>query len=122
MLADYPTILDGVQLPFTDNWDESYETVEVVKKSEAGTDISAITRFDKLTVKTGYICMESLARQLKASSCKTSVVLRMYDLNLGGYSERNVRMRNFTAKRVDNTEKIENTNGIWEISFSLIEI
>ena len=39
----------------------------------------------------------------------------MYDIELGGYKTRTMRIRSFKADPVKNSQRTPNTNGLWEM-------
>lgn len=121
MLTSYPILLDNITLPFPSGWAEKYEVVETVNQTEAGTDSIEVQRYDKLSVSVATTCVSSLATSLAGLKDKDVIVLKMYDLKTNAYKERNVRMRDFSAKLTKDSHKLAVTNGVWSISFKLEE-
>lgn len=121
MLTSYPILLDNVTLPFPSGWAEKYDVVETVNQTEAGTDSIEVQRYDKLSVSVSTTCVSSLATTLAGLRDKDVIVLKMYDLKTNAYKERNVRIRDFAAKLVKQSQKLSVTNGVWKISFKLEE-
>lgn len=121
MLTSYPILLDNVTLPFPSGWAEKYDVVETVNQTEAGTDSIEVQRYDKLSVSVSTTCVSSLATSLAGLRDKNVIVLKMYDLKTNAYKERNVRIRDFSAKLVKQSQKLSVTDGVWKISFKLEE-
>lgn len=114
--------LNGYTLPWANTWEEQSEVVENTLISEAGTDLSNVVRYDKLTITASYRCMIDVARQLKQLSKASILTLSMYDIELGMVQNRSVRMREFTANLIKDSYKVDISDGLWEVSFTLIEI
>lgn len=121
MLTSYPILLNNVTLPFPSGWDESYDVIETVNQTEAGTDSIEVQRYDKLSVSVSTTCLSDLAETLAGLKDVDVIVLKYYDLKTKAYKERNVRMRNFTAKLSKSSHTLSVTNGVWDISFKLEE-
>lgn len=121
MLKDFPIILDGLEIPKPTQWDETSNVIETTSQTEAGTDMSIVVRTDKLSVSAGFTCRSRWAQRFAVMRDKDSVVLQEYDIKVGGYKSRKVRIRDFSSSRLSNSEKVENTDGVYSISFTLEE-
>lgn len=122
MLKTYPTKFNDTQILWAKNWTESSEVVEEVNTSESGTDIIQVTRYDKLKVSASYKCSSTWAKTFKEYSKLDTITVSLYDQIDEAYKERTMRMRDFTLKYVEKSEKVEVSNGYWEVSFTLQEI
>ena len=122
MLADYPTLFDDVAMPFPNSWSETSDTVEKVNTSEAGTDIIQVVRYNKLNISASYKCLSDQVKIFKGYVDKDLIVVSLYDQIEEDYVTKNMRMRNFTANLVAKSQGLEVTNGVWEVSFNLLEI
>ena len=124
--TNYPIYFDTTQILSPHSWEEKSNVVETVNETEAGTDQIDVTRYDKLSVSVSYAIAESedgggWAKILKGFSKYNSFTLKRYDILLGGYEERTVRMRNFSANLKPKSDYLPAVNGVWEISFTLEE-
>ncbi len=122
----YPILFDTTQILSPSQWDEKSEVIENVNQSEAGTDNVEVARYDKLTVSARFKVAESStagtwAKTFKEFSKKASFTLKRYDILAEAYEERTVRMRNFFASLDRKSDLLPNINGVWDISFDLIE-
>lgn len=122
MLSSYPTKFNDTEILWANEWSETSEVVEEVNTSESGTDIIQVTRYDKLTVSASYKCSSTWAKTFKEFSKLGSFTVSLYDQLDEAYRERTMRMRDLTLKYIKKTEKIEHSNGFWEVSFKLQEI
>lgn len=107
------------KIPTPVEWNENYEVIENINTTEAGTDQIIITRNNKLTVKCGFNCTHIWAKNFLEYSKADKINVSFYDLLLGESKIREMRIRDFTAFLIPNAWKIN--NGLWEVSFSLIE-
>ena len=121
MLKDYPTIINNIQLFPPDKWEETSEVVEETYQTEAGTDQASVTRYDKLAVDAQYRVNSEWLKQFKMWAKVDSLNVSIYDATANGYTNRVMRMRGFKASPVEWSERMKDTDGIWNISFSLEE-
>ena len=121
MLKDYPTIINNIQLFSPDKWEETSEVVEETYQTEAGTDQASVTRYDKLTVDAQYRVNSEWLKKFKMWAKVDSLDVSIYDATANGYTNRVMRMRDFKASPVEWSERMKDTDGIWNISFSLEE-
>lgn len=121
MLKDYPVLINGVALMESNSWEEESNTIENTYETEAGTDQVSVTRYDKLTVSADFRCHSDWLRQFKQWSKADTLTVQMYDAIANGYVSRTMRMRNFKQKLVEYSEKVHDTNGVWNVTFSLEE-
>lgn len=121
MLKDYPVLINGVALMESNSWEEESNTIENTYETEAGTDQVSVIRYDKLTVSANFRCHSDWLRQFKQWSKADTLTVQMYDAIANGYVSRTMRMRNFKQKLVEYSEKVHDTNGVWNVTFSLEE-
>lgn len=124
--STYPIMFDDTQILSPSEWNETSNVVETVNVTEAGTDSVEVTRYDKLTVSARFKVAEAAnvvewAKVFKEFSKKPSFTLKRYDILEQGYEERTVRMRDFVAELMPKSDLLPSINGIWDISFTLIE-
>ena len=118
---DYPIYFDDTKLFWPVKWDESYEVVESKNTTEAGTDQIIVTRYDKLTVSASFQCSDRWAAVFASFRDKDSIAVRLYDIKTKGYKTRTMRIRNFKTGPEKNSEKTRGTNGLYTVSFDLLE-
>jgi hypothetical protein len=122
MLSEYPIYFNNVKIPFGITHNASYNTVENVSESEAGTDMVDVVRYDKLTLSLSYKLTSDFVKVIRAFSKMRTFELKMYDTIEEGYVTRTVRMRNYKENKVRKSARISVSNGLWEVSFDLLEI
>ena len=121
-LKDFPTLFDNVAMPFPNSWTETSDVVESVQTSEAGTDIIQVTRYDKLKISASYGCLSDQVKVFKAYSKQSTISVSIYDQIAETYVTRTMRMRNFSANYVKDSQDLTVTKGVWKVSFNLLEI
>lgn len=121
-LRDFPIKFDNVAMPFPNTWTENSEVVESVETSEAGTDIIQVVRYDKLTINASYKCLSPQVKIFKEYSKQASVQVSIYDQIEEAYVTRTMRMRDFSVNYMQGSQDLTVTKGVWEVSFSLLEI
>ena len=119
--TDYPTFFDETQMLLPLTWDEQSEVIEEVNKTEAGTDVVDVSRYDKLKISASYRCTDEWAKTFKEFSKKNVIAVKRYDILSQEYETRNMRMRGFKATLKHYSDRIAFTNGVWEMSFTLEE-
>lgn len=124
--ATYPIYFDETEMLSPHSWSESSEVIETVNQTEAGTDQVDVTRFDKLSISVSYAVAESQsggmwAQILKRFSKQNIIKVKRYDILKGEYETRNMRMRDFSANLKPKSDMLPSVNGVWEISFTLIQ-
>ncbi len=121
MLSEYPTFFDNTEILNPTTWDESFENVKDLKTTEAGKDSIAYLRWGKLTVDATYCVTSRWAKIFRGFSWKNQFTLKMYDVYEEDYTEVTVRMEDFKISLMPKSENIAVSNGIYEVSFKLVE-
>lgn len=121
-LKDYPYKFNNEEILYPIAWSESFSTIESINQSEAGTDIINVVRYKKLSVSASFKVTNTWLKKFEDYADVDTFTLKRYDGSINGYDERTVRMRNFASNRVQHSEDLTSTVGIWEVSFTLEEI
>lgn len=108
--------INEIALPRTTGFDYELDSVETVNQSEAGTDLVVATRLDKHIFKADWTVTSFWLNKFE-NFCK----LRLVTLTYKGV-DYTCRARGFAPKLVENSENIENTDGLWEISLTFTEV
>lgn len=121
-LSNFPIKLNNNAIPFPNSYTEGNTVVETVNQTEAGTDICQIERIKKLTLSMSFRLMGSWASFFEGIAYDTSTVsVSIYDNQTSAYDSKTMRMRNYSKKLVEHSEKV-NCDGMWDISFDLVEM
>lgn len=121
MLKDYPIYFDDTKLFTPKEWNESFDVIESTSQTEAGTDQVIVIRTDKLSVSASFQCSSRWAAKFAEFRDQDSIEVKSYDLKAQDYKTRTMRIRNFKSTPEENSEKTNNTNGLYTISFDLEE-
>lgn len=121
MLSDYPTLINTVALIRPTGWTEEYGTIETVNQTEAGTDVVDVTRRGKMTITASFKCSSFWAKKFIDWYSLATLTVKIYDPSSNGYIEHNMRMRDLKKKTIKHSEKISYGNGLYEVSFKLVE-
>lgn len=117
-----PYLFNETQILYPLTWDETRNVVETVSTSEAGTDIIQIVRKGKLNISASFKVTKEWLKTFQEFSELDTFTLSRYDASLGNYTTHTVRMRSFKAKLIKNSWKLADQEGLWEISFNLLEV
>lgn len=121
MLKEYPVKINGISIIQASSWQEDRGVIEHIYQTEAGTDQISVTRYDKMQIKASYRCRDTWYARFLTFSLEDSLLVEMFDPIQKGYMSRTMRMRDFQSKLIENSEHLQGTNGIWDVSFSLEE-
>ena len=112
---------NGEEIIEPQSWSEDSEVIETVNQTEAGTDQIVVLRYDKLSISCSFQCSHRWAKKFKEYSLLDGIDVSLYDILTGDYVTRQMRIRDFKATLVDNSWRTPGTNGLWIISFNLLE-
>ncbi len=115
MLGRYITI-NTTTLPNPTSFTLDEETVENVFQSEAGTDLAAVVRYGKVKASATFQVSSFWRDKLKAFSQTAS-----QSVTIDG-DTMTMRIRNYKAKLLKNSENVANTDGLWTVSLDFIEV
>ena len=118
-LKDYPIYFDTTQIPWPTGWELEYENIQTVNTTEAGTDVVDTSRWHKLTVDAKFLSSSRWAKFFEEYSQKPDFTLKFYSEIAEEYVEVSVRMTGFKRKMKKHSEKVQETLGVWDVSFDL---
>lgn len=121
MLKDFPIYFDDKEIMQWSKWEESHEVVENTYATEAGTDQVDVVRYDKLSVSCQFRCHSEWLANFSDFAKKNIIQVKLYDSALQDYTTRKMRMRDFKTVPIEHSEKMKDTNGVWDVSFVLKE-
>lgn len=129
MLSNYPLLFGSTALLFPTKWDEKYEQIENVNVSESGADVVQVTREEKLRLSLAYKITGDLLPTFEyyRKHPTDTISVSIWDAEGGGtategYVTKTMRMRNFSKSLVRKSQELGAVNGVWNISFDLIEM
>lgn len=123
MLKNYPIKFDNNTIPFPNSMSFSNEVLETVNETEAGTDVVQIRRIQKMTIQMSFRLMNKYLKFFEGYAYShTTITVSLYDATADAYVTRTMRMRDFKYSLVEKSELVNDINGMYDISFSLIEM
>lgn len=120
-LKDYPIRFDSTELFKPEKWEESYEVLENVNETEAGTDSIEITRDEKLTISAEFACTSEWVRRFRMFAKQNTINVQMYDSETNGYKTYMMRIRNFKKGTEPHSEYVRSSVGLYNVTFDLIQ-
>ncbi len=121
MLKDFPVRFDETEIIQWSKWEEEREVIENTYETEAGTDQVDVVRYGKLTVSCEYRCHSEWLRIFTDFSEHDSIQVTLYDAKLLTSTTKTMRIRDFKTKPIEFSENVQDTNGVWNVSFKLEE-
>lgn len=122
MLSNYPIYFDNTEIKIRrGNWTRAYNNLANVSETEAGTDDVEVIRKGKTTIRAQFNCTSFWASTLSAFNDQQSIQVRFYDIKTKAYVTLKMRMEDLEVDEVENTDRIETTNGLYIVSFDLVE-
>lgn len=115
MLGKYISV-NSVTLPNPKSFSLNEETVEHVYESEAGTDLTQVVRYGKVSAKATFQVSSFWRDKLRAYTMAAT-----QSVTIDGDSM-TMRVRNFSEKLIENSENVEGTDGLWTVSLDFIEV
>ena len=117
MLGKKYISINSTLIPNPTSFKEDEETIENVFQSEAGTDIAAIVRSGKKKFSTTFQVSSFWMEKLRTYSRSTTA-----SVSIDGGVAMTMRIRNFKATLLKNSENVANTDGLWTVSMEFIEV
>jgi len=112
---------DSTVMPFTKDETVSRNDIENESQTEGGKTFVEVIREDVFTMKVSTTCLSSMLQTYMTFKRKDSFVLTIYDPYTDANMTRTVRMKNFSYKRLEKSEYLSVTKGIYKVSFNLEE-
>ena len=122
MLKDKTFRLNGTNILTPLKWTESFENVETVKETEAGTTQVMIIRHNRRTVEAQFRVTSNWLHIFAALNTTDSVHAEYYDIITGQGVDTYMRISNFKSEFIYHSEKSTVTDGVYNVSFTLEEI
>ena len=121
MLKNYPVIINNTTLFQATKWTENWKKVTNTYMTEAGTEQIDVVRQRKLSVAAQYDCSSEWIGQFVTWNQAGTLTVQMYDLLTGLYATRSMHMEDLAVTLVEGSEKTENTDGLYQVTFTLEE-
>lgn len=122
MLKNFPIFFDTTEIkPAPAAWGRSYENIEEINTTEAGTDDVEVIRRGKSTISCSFRCSSVWASIFANFNLQPMIDVRFYDIATKGYVTLTMRMDGFSAELLEYSDTIDGTHGLYNVSFDLLE-
>lgn len=122
LVEDYPIVIDNTEVPIKkQQWNRSYVNVSNIAQTEAGTDDVEVLRFGKTTISASFKCTDTWAKFFAECNGKPYLTVKFYDLETETYAEKTMRMDSLTINEIRFSDRIDVSNGLYNVSFRLLE-
>lgn len=119
---NYPVLIGSTPITIPAmTWSMSLETVENVNTTEDGHDDVELTRLGKRKITASYKVTDSWALFFRSMYSAGTVTVSVYDTLTQTYAVIDMRVRNYKESLVRKSDDLSVTNGIYNISFELVE-
>ena len=119
---DYPIYFDETEINIKHRtWQVGYANSVVINTTEAGTDDVEYIRFKKATIRASFRVTDEWAQILTEFGRHPGIEVRYYDTEEMGYVTKDMRMDGLSVAEIQKSDTLESTNGVYDISFNLVE-
>lgn len=120
--TDYPVVIGTTPITIPAmTWNMSLDTIENVNTTEDGHDDVEVTRLGKRRISASYKVTDSWALFFRSMYSADTVTVSVYDTLTQTYAVIDMRVRNYKESLVRKSDDLSVTNGIYNISFELVE-
>ena len=120
-ILDYPVLFDETEIIRPEKWAIKNDAIKQEYQTEAGTDTIDWIRRRKLIISAKFVCDSDWAETFSSFLDIGSFTLTLYNPMTGEYDTHAVRMEDFSADLHDKSFDIDDTAGIYDVSFKLKE-
>lgn len=119
---DFPIYFNNIEIEIPHlAWQIGYANIIVINETEAGTDDVEYTRFGKTTIRAQFRCMDEWTSFFVSCNSLPGFDVRYYDIEEKQYVTKTMRMDGLSISERRYTDELEITNGVYDISFNLVE-
>lgn len=122
LYSDYPLLIDNVEIkPTRQNWSIEYINILNENMTEDGHSDIEIVRKGKVGISVSMQCADMWASMMTRLNAEASLNVKYYDIASKDYITRSMYMDGLIVKEVPNSDKVQGTNGLYYVSFDLVE-
>ncbi len=120
-ILDYPVLFGETEIIRPETWGVKNEAIKQEYQTEAGTDVIEWIRRRKLLVSAKFICNSTWAETFASYLDVGGFTLKLFNPMSGAYETHQVRMEGFSADLHEQSFDVNDTAGIYDVSFNLKE-
>lgn len=123
MLKNYPILINNDPIPFPDSWDEVLNKIVTNFETEAGGRKQVVIRGSRLKISGSWTVSSRLLKTFQEYRNANSLTVSVYDAVTNGYVSHTMSIveDSFTYELIQNSKLVQNTNGLYRLSFDLEE-
>lgn len=123
-ISQFPFMFDSTTLPFfPGDWSRANNPLRNIIQSEGGQDMMQTVRNRKLTISFATsVADDTWAGFFEEYSEKSTFQVKVYSPQTHGYDTLTMRMEGFNCKPHKKSEKLTEVAGVWDVSFTLVEM
>lgn len=122
MLKDYPMIFDNVTIPFyPSGYSRTDDKLETVNQTEDGHDDVEIKRTEKTSISLSFNVNDRWAAIFQEFRRKPQISVQLYDKVTRDYETKIMRIEDYSESLEPNSDRIDESMGLYSISFTLEE-
>jgi hypothetical protein len=120
--TDYPIYINSTEIKARCiSWARDYENIEITNQTEDGHDDVDVVRRGKCSIYAGFRCSDFWASILAEFNDEPILEVRFYDVKTKDYITLEMRMDDLSVELVDNSDMLQSSNGLYTVTFNLIE-
>ena len=123
MLTSYPIKINNESIPFPDSWQENPEKISNGFEMENGGRKTIIVRTSRLSISANFTVSSRWLGKFKQFRDANSLTVSIYDADANNYANHTMEIvpESFAYDLIKNSKRVNNTNGLWRLSFELEE-
>lgn len=119
---EYPLTFDETEIkPTRQSWTIDYYNIYNENMTEDGHDDIEVIRRGKVEISASFQCSDFWASIITQFNDLTMISVKYYDIATKTYITRTMRMEGLRVQEAKYSEKIQTSNGLYTISFNLVE-
>lgn len=122
LITDFPIYINDTEIKARAlTWDRSYSNVVNVNMTEDGVDDYEVIRAGKSEISAQFQCSDYWASIFAGFIQEPILAVRFYDVATKGYIELEMHMEALTTSLIEYSDAVQSTNGLYDVSFTLVE-
>ena len=123
MLTTYPIKFNNIPIPFPTSWDETPQRIANNFTTEAGTRKVLESRNKRLRINGEWTVTSRWLKKFQQYRDMSSITVQIYDAETSAYKSYTMSItdESFVYSLIKNSHRLNNTEGLYELSFELEE-
>lgn len=122
LYSDFPLYFDNTEIkPTKQSWQIGYVNIYNANMTEDGHDDIEVVRRGKVEISCSFQCSDRWTSIITQFNTNPMIDVRYYDVGTKDYITRTMYMDNLNVQEVQYSDRSAETNGLYSISFDLVE-